>query len=88
MKKEAPGRCFSVNAVGDALEMHLLGLKFIYEVDQSFHAAPEPIQSPDNEGIAFGGLFDSMTLTRIVEPSENRIETSRDSSEGLQLSVL
>jgi hypothetical protein len=23
-----------------------------------------------------GGLFDSMTLTRIVDPSENRMETS------------
>jgi hypothetical protein len=38
---------------GDALEMHLLGFKFVDQIHQSFHAAPEPIQFPDHKGIGF-----------------------------------
>ena len=39
-----------------ALEMHPLGLKFIEQVHQAFHAAPEPIQFPDHEGVGFAQL--------------------------------
>jgi hypothetical protein len=43
--KEKPARRrFGVDAVGDTLEMDLLGFKFIDQIDQPFHAATEPIQ--------------------------------------------
>jgi hypothetical protein len=45
MEEEAPCGRLRVHAVGDALEMHLLGFKFINQIHQSFHAASEPIQS-------------------------------------------
>jgi hypothetical protein len=48
VKKEAPCGRLGVHAVGDALEMHLLGFKFVNQIHQSLHAAPEPIQFPDH----------------------------------------
>jgi hypothetical protein len=51
VKEEAPGGRFRVDAVGDALEMHLLGFKFVDEVHQSFYAAPKAIQF--HKGIGF-----------------------------------
>jgi hypothetical protein len=44
MKEEAAGGRLRVDAVGNALEMYLLGFKFIYQVHQSFNAAPEAVQ--------------------------------------------
>ena len=38
------------------MEMDLLGFKFIDQVDQSFHAAPEPIQFPYHEGVGLAQL--------------------------------
>jgi hypothetical protein len=51
VEKETPCGRLLVNAVGDALEMHLLSFKFIDQIHQTFHAAPEATQLPDHEGI-------------------------------------
>jgi hypothetical protein len=53
VKEEAPGGRLRIDAVGDALEMHLLGFELVNQVHQSFHVAPEPIQFPDHKGIGF-----------------------------------
>jgi hypothetical protein len=53
MKEEAPCGRLRVDTVGYALEMHLLGFQFVNQIHQSFHAAPEPVQFPDHEGIGF-----------------------------------
>jgi hypothetical protein len=56
MEKESPGGRLRVDAVGDALEMHLLVFQFIDQVHQCFYAAPEPVQFPDHEGIGLAQL--------------------------------
>ena len=53
VEKEAPCGRLGIDAVSDTLEMYLLGFKFIDQVHQSFHAAPEPIQFPDHEGVGW-----------------------------------
>jgi hypothetical protein len=53
VKEEAPGGRFGVDAVSDALEMHLLGFEFVNQIHQPFHAAPEPIQFPDHKRVGF-----------------------------------
>ena len=67
MEKEAPCGRLRVDAIGDALEMQLLGFKFIDQVHQSFHAAPEPIQFPDHEGIGLAQLGQSLIQSRTFD---------------------
>jgi hypothetical protein len=63
VEKEAPCGRLRVDAVGDALEMYLLGFKFIDQVYQSFHAAPEPIL-PGHKGVGFAQLGQSLIESR------------------------
>jgi hypothetical protein len=52
VKEEAARGCTGVDRVGEALELHALRVKLADQVHKILDAAAEPIEFPDDQGVA------------------------------------
>lgn len=53
MEKEASGCCASVDGIGQVSELNSLLVELSDHAYQILHTSAEPIQFPDDEGVAF-----------------------------------
>jgi hypothetical protein len=49
VKKEPAGWRLCIDAIGQTFEMYMALLEFIHQINQSFHAASETIEFPNNQ---------------------------------------
>lgn len=71
VEEEASRSGTCIDRVGQAFELDTLPLKFADKIHEVLYAAPEPVQSPDDEGISFAESFLSFGQTWTVCPASS-----------------